>query len=172
VIEPDDRAARDLRDHVVVDERRACARGDRHADAGKGIADDIAGDRHITQILAPAGDDAEGRHILDHIAGDGSIRLDIDADAAVIVRCGEVGLNLYLAAPCATLERRHCLARGLPGERHHLHQHDFAGIDQLVQRDPGRSPVRCAIVLDKGNMDKGGKRRTAGFLCCLDRAPA
>jgi len=45
-------------------------------------------DHDIAQIFAPAGDDPERRRILDHIAGDRTIGLDIDADAGVIVRRG------------------------------------------------------------------------------------
>src|SRR5262249_23434739 len=77
-----------LRDHVVVDERGAGSRHHRDTDAGKGVANDVAGDRDVAQIFAPAGDDAERGRILDHIAGDGAVRLDIDADAGVVVRRG------------------------------------------------------------------------------------
>src|SRR6202011_5685300 len=70
------------------DQRRARARHHRYADADKGVADHIARDGDVAEIFAPAGDDPERRRVLDHVAGDGRIRLDIDADAGIVVRRG------------------------------------------------------------------------------------
>src|SRR5450631_691519 len=88
MIEPDHGAARRFRDHVVVDQRRACAWRHRHADSDEGVADHIARYRDVAQIFAPAGDDPERRRILDHIACYRRIGFDIDADPGVVVRRG------------------------------------------------------------------------------------
>src|SRR6185437_2232062 len=56
-----------------------------YADAGERLPDHVAGDHDITQILAPSGDNPEGGCVLDHVAGDGTVGLDIDADPGVVV---------------------------------------------------------------------------------------
>src|SRR5204862_5248783 len=88
VVETDHRAARRFRDQVAVDQRGAGAWYHGHADADKAVADDVARYGDVAQIFAPAGDDAEGGRVLDDIPGHGGIRLDIDADAGVVVRRG------------------------------------------------------------------------------------
>src|SRR5260363_148482 len=88
VIQPDHGATRRARDHVVADESRAGAADDGHADAGQRVADHVAGDDDVPEIAAPAGDDAVGGGVFHDVAGHRGIRLDIDADAGVVVGRG------------------------------------------------------------------------------------
>src|SRR5215471_510943 len=88
MIETDHSAEASLCDYIVVHEGGACTGDDRHADAGKGLSDNVAGDRNVAQILAPACDNAKRRGILHHISGHRTVGLDIDADSSVVVWCG------------------------------------------------------------------------------------
>src|SRR4051812_20829563 len=85
MIEGDDSAAGRAWNNVVADKRGAGARCDRYTNADKAVAHDVAGDGDIAQILAPARDHAKGRCVLDDIAADAGVRLDIDADAGIVV---------------------------------------------------------------------------------------
>ena len=79
------------RDDVVGDQRGAGARRDRHADADVGAAHHVAGRGDVAQVVPEAEHDAGGRRVLDHVAGDGGVGLDVDADAGAVARIGAGG---------------------------------------------------------------------------------
>src|SRR6202000_353859 len=88
VIEADHRAARRFRVHVGVGQSGTCGRRHAHAAAHKSLADDVARDDDVAEIFAPAGHDAERWGVLDYVASDRTVGLDIDADTGVVVRRG------------------------------------------------------------------------------------
>src|SRR5581483_628953 len=137
MVEPYYRTARRLRDHVVVHQRRTGAGDDRNADPGEGLADHIAGDRDIAQIFAPARDDAEGGRILDHVAGDGSVGLDIDADAGVVIGRGPDRALRQKVADDVALDHRNAAAfvEIADGDAERRAVHRVAGDDGGLERE-------------------------------------
>src|SRR5205807_1023930 len=84
----DDGAAPRFGDDVVGDQRSAGTGRDRHADADVGAAHHVAGRGDVAQVVTEAEHDAGSRRVLDHIAGDGRIGLDIKADAGAVAGVG------------------------------------------------------------------------------------
>ena len=87
MIEADHGATRRFRNHVVVDQRGARAG---HTDTPiptKALRITLPDYGDVAEIFAPARHDPERGRVLDHIAGHGGVRLDIDADAGVVVGC-------------------------------------------------------------------------------------
>ncbi len=66
---------------VAGDRHGAGARHHRHRHPDAARAHHVAGDGDVAQIFAPAGDDAGGLGVLDHIAGDRGVGLHADAEA-------------------------------------------------------------------------------------------
>src|SRR6516164_9478101 len=70
---------------------RPGSRRDRDADSDIGLAHHVAGRNHVAQIAAEAEHEARERRVLDHIAGDGGVGLDRNADAGGVRRIGAGG---------------------------------------------------------------------------------
>src|SRR5581483_11258687 len=101
------------------DGHRAGAVNHRYRNAHAACAHDIAGDGEVAQILAPAGGDAGGVGVLDHVAGDGGVGLDGDAEALGVRRLiGAAGAQVahqiaaHAGEPAALLKVGHRYAGG------------------------------------------------------------
>ena len=106
VIHADDSAARRAADEVVGNQRRTGPGHNRDCDADSGLPHDIAGDGDIAQIRAPASHDAGACGLLNHIAADGSVGFDIDADAMVLVLDAGARLRTQISQDVALHDRK------------------------------------------------------------------
>src|SRR5262249_39752851 len=156
----------------------AGARHDRDRDADRGSPHHVPRDGDVAQKTPPARHDAGLGRALDHVAGDGGVGLDVDADAVVAITLAAAARREI--ADDVALPDRHAAALVEVGDRdaglraHHRVVGDHRALEAElgVERDLADVAARVADDLDRrgGVAAHGRERAVADAVAAHDHA--